>query len=341
MAYSLLSCFLLYININLINAQTFCGQFDTTEANGANGYIELLYSGGDAKYSFNVDLSNFDFSADGLTGIDNCDISNGLSWHIHTYWTSTTTTSAAGPDGCTSTSGHYDPSLACGPKSQSASTLCPGINRTSSQGYTYSCSSSNYALGYYDSCEQGDLSGKFGKAYESTSGNLQFNSNGVYTDNNPPYMSNLNNPDELTNQWASVVFHCGNGDRLICTKMNQIPSGSSCDGTAIEDDDMDMDDDSCDAGSNKSLLVAILIFVILIFICILMLLIKVYTSNTSNTSGSNTNTNTNSDVELYTATAPMSSNMHTNTNANTNANNNASTNVELSHAVVIMDKSDL
>ena len=68
-----------------------------------------------------IDVRNFNTT---------CDISDGLVYHIHSYWndaeTSSTTT-------CGDTGGHYDPYFACGKASQSASTDCVSLGRTLSQ----------------------------------------------------------------------------------------------------------------------------------------------------------------------------------------------------------------
>lgn len=220
-------CFL--INNVVVNGESIamCGMFDPETANGAEGYFQMVYSRGKAEYSFDLDLSSFNFDNAGLNGLESCNVENGLSWHIHTYWTSSTSTSAAGPDGCTSTSGHYDPNLACGPKSESAGTLCKDLGRTSDQGYTYSCASETYAIGAYDLCEMGDLSGKFGKANETKRGSLHFSHTGSYTDYYPPYYLNRISPDIITSQWTSIVFHCGDesGTRLVCASISPLPKG--------------------------------------------------------------------------------------------------------------------
>lgn len=126
------------------------------------GYYKMTINDGRASHSFALDLSVFKDSSD-------CDLSNGLYYHIHTSWSpvDSTRTSGVGAIDCgaTVTGGHYDPNLACSASSQDASGLCIALNRTSAFGYTYNCTSAAYVAGTYSHCEVGDLSGKFGITY--------------------------------------------------------------------------------------------------------------------------------------------------------------------------------
>jgi hypothetical protein len=91
------------------------------DAGGARGYFGMKITDSLAIYNWNIDVRNFNTT---------CDISDGLVYHIHSYWNdaeySSTTT-------CGDTGGHYDPYFACGKASQSASTDCASLGRTLSQ----------------------------------------------------------------------------------------------------------------------------------------------------------------------------------------------------------------
>ena len=198
--------------------------------NTNEGYFAMKIGDGYAKYSFSVDLS----------GTDACDFNTypTVSYHIHTY--SITNPSANPQTACGNAAGHYDPNLACGEKSQSHSTLCNDIQRTSADGYTYSCSTTG-ATSYADptgGCEVGDLSGKFGKL---TLTNGVASSTQVYTDYLPAYAYNYNNPTvNITSGWASIVFHCGDsaGTRIACgdfaltTTTTSTTTNANCDFTS-------------------------------------------------------------------------------------------------------------
>lgn len=213
---------------------TFCGQFKSSEAMGAEGYLQATFTPGNVAYSYQLDLTQFDFdTAIGPNGVNTCSLENGLAWHIHTNWTNPMQYSAAGPAGCTSTGGHYDPNFACSSKSQSASTDCVALNRVAPD-YVYECSPTAYSQMHYSYCETGDLSGKFGKAMETKPGSLLFKHTDPFTDVQPVYGINYMSADDLSNQWASVVFHCGDaaGTRLVCALMTPLPAGqTACPGS--------------------------------------------------------------------------------------------------------------
>jgi hypothetical protein len=72
-------------------------------------------------------------------------------------------------------------------------------------------------------CEVGDLSGKFGRQYD-TAGNRLFSSKGTLVDYQPPYNANYADANEVSNMWTSVVFHCGkDASRLVCGKITVSP----------------------------------------------------------------------------------------------------------------------
>lgn len=206
---------------------TFCGAVTASEASGASGYFQLNFVQGMAQYGYHLDLSKFDFT--GAMGADAaavCNPGEGLTWHLHTYWTAEESGSAAGTQ-CAMTGGHYDPNLACSEKSQSHDTLCPPINRTAGQGYAYTCNPTIYKSGLYAYCETGDLSGKFGVATETSPDSLIYSHEDVYTDMQPPYWSNYGHSwPPVSVQWASVVFHCADsGAQVACASLVQQPKG--------------------------------------------------------------------------------------------------------------------
>lgn len=137
--------------------------------------------------------------------------------HLHNFWTdsansSTTTCAAAGS--------HYDPFLACGPSSDNGAKLCTTLGRTAAQGYTYGCSATSFAAGYYSSCEVGDLSGKFGRMMPVGLGkSLLFKGENV--DPFPPLVVDYNAADVVSgSQWASIVVHCpADNSRLVCAQL--------------------------------------------------------------------------------------------------------------------------
>jgi hypothetical protein len=172
---------------------------------GVTGYFETKYSSGQAVYKYEIDLSKF---------VTSCDLSQGLSYHFHTYWTdakfgaSTTT--------CADTGGHYDPFLACGPSSEDKASLCPLLNRTSTSGYTYGCSPSTYSSGHHSLCEVGDLSGKFGKMMPDDPVKPAMFT-GTHIDPMPPLIANYESGDMISKQWASLVIHCPvDNSRILC-----------------------------------------------------------------------------------------------------------------------------
>ena len=213
------------ISCNYVHAQSvvWCGDID---ANGASGYFQMSMELGSSHYSFNIDLSKFDFDeALGVGKKDSC-IEKGLKWHLHTNWN--TTESSDFGKSCDATGGHYDPNLACSPSSESAATLCPLISRVSPT-YTYSCSKNFYDSMLYSYCEVGDFSGKFGNALQTSDASLQFSSNGNYDDYQPPYGTNFEHswpPNSI--KWSSIVFHCSDSTnaKVVCAKLKQQSLGT-------------------------------------------------------------------------------------------------------------------
>lgn len=220
----------------------YCATFQAKDAGGVDGIFSMNVENGTALYRYNLDVSSFDPG--------DCDLSEGLSYHIHTYWTNTSTTSGAGAYcGASYTGGHFDPNLACSASSQSASTLCVDIGRTvdSVPSYAYSCSG-NYETGHYAYCEVGDLSGKFGLAMPNEDGTA-FDQTTNLVDYMPPYIANYKTADEMSYPWQSVVFHCKQGGtRLFCAELIE---GSDCDMDTKSNKNGDDDDEWSVSGWNS------------------------------------------------------------------------------------------
>ena len=145
-----------------------------------------------------------------------CTIENGLTYHVHSFWTNSSTTSSANSYcGPSYTGGHYDPSLACSSASEDSKTSCVSLGRTVDKGYTYPCNSEDFAQGNLAKCEIGDLSGKFGGL---RGGDRYFTA--TQKDTLAPFTANFKASDELANMWSSVVFHCkDDASRLVCADL--------------------------------------------------------------------------------------------------------------------------
>lgn len=200
---------LLLVSATISNSSNYCAEIDSHESNGAKGHFAMQISSGRATYSYRVDLTKFDLD-DQL-----CDLSQGMYYHIHSYWVSSND-SAAGATlcGASNTGGHYDPNLACG----YSSTACELLNRSSSS--SYKCNHEDYMNGKYQFCQIGDLSGKFGKAMP-TSSDLVFQES-LLIDYSPPYISNYLQDDSISSMWSSIVFHCSDNTRLLCAKFKVV-----------------------------------------------------------------------------------------------------------------------
>ncbi len=193
----------------------YCATIDTS---GALGHVSIEISNGVAYYMLNLDINSL--STPSLT----CDYNEGLTFHIHSYWTTsdTTTTSVAYPTCASSITGlHYDPNFACSPKSQQSSTGCKSLNRYYPH-HNYTCNSTVFnGQGQYSLCEVGDLTGKFGVIYPKTTANFQFTTPVPWTDYLPPYPYNFDRADLVSNMWSSIVFHCRSPSAyLLCAKLS-------------------------------------------------------------------------------------------------------------------------
>lgn len=209
----------------LIESQSYCSIFKESES-GVSGYftINIDEAAGLSYYDFNVDLSSFSTT---------CDTSNGLKYHIHSFWTNNAATSS---NSCGSCGNHFDPYLSCSSTSQyqiSPATypgpLCKSLNRFSPN-YTYPCSSTSFSNGNLQGCEVGDLSGKFGIVKNSSTSPLIFKSSTVLSDPLGPTSYTYGNGStsgfqqitEYTSVWNSIVFHCNNAPnntRLFCGQL--------------------------------------------------------------------------------------------------------------------------
>jgi hypothetical protein len=198
----------------LIESRKYCAKILPSQSNGADGYFSASIENGRANYTYSLDLTHFN------TGT--CNLTKGLTYHFHTYWKNTSTTSGAnGYCGTSYTGYHFDPNLACGPNSEDSKTgKCAALGRTSTSipPYQYSCNTTNYQNGRYAFCETGDISNKFGKAYAQPSTRI-FQQLTILTDYQPPYDANYKQGDALSYQWQSIVFHCAESNaRLVCAE---------------------------------------------------------------------------------------------------------------------------
>eukprot|EP01041_Mallomonas_annulata_P008435 gene8435-17394_t len=208
---SIVIIFALLVGTHSVSAvpSNYCSYFSNNTAAGASGWFSLSLNNGSAKYDFFLDLTDFHTE---------CDLSEGLQYHIHSYWTNSSVSSSAN-DFCgkSFTGGHYDPNLACGKSSEDSNNLCANINRTSSQGYSYACNPWDFVDGDYGTCEVGDLSGKFGRIYPESYDSKIFTSNITQSDYLPPYRNSFESTMGVLKPWSSIVFHCNsNNKRLVC-----------------------------------------------------------------------------------------------------------------------------
>ena len=165
----------------------YCGIFNSTETNGASGYFTILISKEEAsEYTVQLDLSEFSST---------CDYSKGLTYSINTDWNNAQSNSSSF-DMCGKeyTGLHYDPTFVCGPDSEYYDTDCVLLGRVESSGYIYNCTEAEYSKANFAICELGDLSGKSGYLYE-TSTNSSFFETKEEIDNLPPYLYNYKRPE--------------------------------------------------------------------------------------------------------------------------------------------------
>lgn len=186
------------------SGNSYTASFDETTT-GVFGAMMMKIAPAEMFFSYSIDFSNYETT---------CDLSQGLTYHVHSFWTDSETSSIKT---CGDAGGHYDPYLACGPSSQEHSGLCTSLNRTADQGYTYGCSVDAYASGKYYACEAGDLSGKFGRMMPSPTNSNVFV--GQFADPSPVLAVNYGHAEGIANQWASLVLHCpADNSRLACAQ---------------------------------------------------------------------------------------------------------------------------
>ena len=215
----------LFLVLNLAEAATksYCATVDPASSAGASGFFSMTITDGIGYYDTSLDISNFNQSEKPV----GCDFTNGISYHIHSYWNNASSTVSNFGPGCAAahTGGHYDPGLACGEASQSHATDCMELKRTSTDGYSYSCDISKPFT-----CEVGDISGKFGNLMPSSNMVFSSSSSGTdfLTDSYGPYTAAYDTNDApLSIMWRSVVWHCGSGERLVCANLLEVPNGAS------------------------------------------------------------------------------------------------------------------
>lgn len=206
---------------------SYCASFDVKHS-GVNGYFAMTIDEqtGLSYYDFKVDLTQY-------PNPSKCNLNNKLKYHIHSYWTNTTSTNTYVISTCGATGGHFDPYLACSQSSQYQTSpatypgpLCPLLNRVAPN-YTYPCSATNFNGGNLQGCEVGDLSGKFGLISNTSYGIYESSSisGPVLIDPLGPAIMDYGNDlpqtvTSYTNMWNSIVFHCNDATntRLFCAQ---------------------------------------------------------------------------------------------------------------------------
>lgn len=247
---------LLSVAVGVFGGQ-YCATIDSSTADGAYGTVAMEIASGKVQYSVSLNLNGF-------TAATGCDYTQGLSYHIHTYWTNTTVSSSAnGFCGAGFTGGHYDPNFACSASSQNSSSACTALGRVSPT-YTYSCSTTTYGEGQYSLCEVGDISGKTGLLFPASATDLTFSSAQPVTDYQPPYDYNYKAQDADSLMWSSVVFHCvANANaRLVCADFSTTTGGllnCAVPFTEFSDDETGDDDKGYD---ENDLVIAVVVTVI-------------------------------------------------------------------------------
>lgn len=125
-------CILIIIALNLLitaysassESKSYCARFDnnykTSTTNGTlEGSFKMVIDDMNhiAEYTYYLNLANF-------TVIDQkCDLSAGLTYHIHSNWENTDTSNVGGDDcGAALTGYHFDPTFACSETSENHAT---------------------------------------------------------------------------------------------------------------------------------------------------------------------------------------------------------------------------
>jgi len=199
----------------LVEAQTIYKARFHEDVTGVSGQFNLkIKKENHASYQWSINANNF-------VSPNTCDLSAGLSYHIHSFWNNNYKDSAIFSDcGGPNLGGHYDPFLACSGATSSVAE-CAALGRRSDD---YSCDTTKYLNGEYQFCEVGDLSGKFGKMMPNSAVDLTFEGEEILDYFGPlkaNYDVNYDAPEEgITKSWVSIVFHCASdGSRQFCAKL--------------------------------------------------------------------------------------------------------------------------
>lgn len=169
---------------------------------GVDGTVRVKQCGDDTETTATWKVNIQDFNDDTCVGTDGS-YTGTLNWHIHALPTDGTSCQSG------TTSGHYDPTYACGPATQWSSSLCSTINDSrGGSGYSYSAECGNDTQ---EGCELGDLSGKMGKV-DTTLSSWKVQR---FDDE---WLGGIGNIAGL-----SIVFHCcddsGCGRRVGCANL--------------------------------------------------------------------------------------------------------------------------
>jgi hypothetical protein len=183
--------------------KVFEATWDPSLAAGVKGMVSFSIRS-PTDYDFSYQLNFTDYSG------PTCNLTNGLSYHIHSYWDDSAASGKGASCAPNMTGGHYDPRLACN-NATNEQAACIAANKTSSLGYTYLCTPEVYHANP-SACEVGDLSGKFGKIYP-------YNTSNTFTDTIPPLISDYMNPSGHI--WSSIVIHCGS-TRISCAHIVEV-----------------------------------------------------------------------------------------------------------------------
>ncbi|KAG7385015.1 ATP-dependent DNA helicase Q4 [Phytophthora pseudosyringae] len=194
--------------VSLSGAQpAFVYHFDAATAAGVDGSIRFKYARNDssvAVVSAALDFSRVDQSA--IQAFDRACVEpvTEYKWHIHVLWSSRDRSASFTQCALRATGNHYDPLFACSPDSERVD-----LPQCKAKSAKYACSPENYAENPR-SCEEGDLSGKFGNLVLSD----EQTATGKWVDKHFPL------PSENRPNW-SIVLHavCGNhATRVACAK---------------------------------------------------------------------------------------------------------------------------
>jgi len=172
----------------------------------ANSGIEGWVSVNDRNIGIYLNLTSVNYS---LLPSTTC-FQDGLHFHIHEKWNASNDDDRIGASSCGDivTGGHWDPYLACGPKSSNMycktyTTGCVTSSSTFDSNDYYACNTTTYGIDPYV-CEVADWSGKYGT--------LQ-----VVLNTSSANMSSFWEVKSSDLSGKAIVFHCANTDkRAFC-----------------------------------------------------------------------------------------------------------------------------